>query len=317
MLKKISPLFFLLFTTISFSQKHSGEVGILVDNDLFTSTVNDQYYTNGIEIFYRFLNQNENSKIKKEITEIKFGQYIYNPHTVEAKTISKQDRPFAGYLFGEFGINKYYQSESVLKTNLQIGVVGPSSQAEGFQKSFHKFFGYKDVEGWDYQIRDAFSVQGNLLYSTKLFRKKTSEIIDFHLQGEANFGTILNGISVGPLARISLRKKLLPIYDSNLYGASLNSDKTKYKEQREFYFYINPSFNYQIFDATIQGSMFNNSSPVTYDLMPMRFNGEAGFKYRKENWNCHYSFVYRGKEIDNARNEGYFYGSIGVSYLLN
>ena len=316
MLKKISPLFFFLFSNAIFSQNTSVELGILVDNDLFSSTVNDQYYTNGIEIFYRFLNQNENQNLNKRITEFKFGQYIYNPHTVEARRITKHDRPFAGYLFVEAGMNRFYQSESVLKTNLQIGVVGPSSQAEEFQKLFHKAFGYKPVEGWNFQIQDAFALQGNMLYSKKLFPTQPAEKMDFNVQAEANFGTVLNGISFGPLTRIALWKKLVPMYDSNLHGASLNSDKEKYKEQSEFYFYVNPSVNYQIYDATIQGCMFGGNNPVTYDLVPLRFNGEAGFKYRKNHWNFHYVFVYRGKEVDNSRNEGYFYGSIGASYLL-
>lgn len=315
MLKKISPLFFLLFTTTFYSQNHSGEIGVVIDNDLFTSTVNDQYYTNGIEVFYKYLTKNENPKINKRITEFKFGQYIYNPHTVEAASIRKHDRPFAGYLFVEAAIHKFYQNESAFKISGQIGIVGPSSGAEGFQKLFHKAFGYKKVQGWGFQIQDALAVQGNVFYSKKLFPSKSNQNIDLNLQAEANFGTVLNGITAGPLARFSL-KKLLPVYDSNLHGASLNSDKEKYKEQSEFYFYINPSFNYQIYDTTIQGSMFNNDSPVTYDLIPIRFNGEAGFKYRKNHWNFHYVFVYRGKEVDNARNEGYFYGSIGASYLL-
>jgi len=306
---------FLLFAPLLFGQQKSAEIGLLIDNDLFTSTVNDQYYTNGIEIFYRFLNANENTNINKKITEFKFGQYIFNPHTVEAKRVSKQDRPFAGYLFAEAGIHKFYQSQSVLKISAQLGVVGPSSGAEGFQKMFHKAFGYKDVEGWDYQIHDALAVQGKLFYSKKMFASKRNENVDLHFKGEANFGTVLNGVTTGPLARFSL-KKLLPVYDSNLYGAALNSDKEKYKEQREFYFYVNPNVNVQVYDATIQGSMFNDESPVTFDLRPVRFYGEAGFKYRKNHWNLHYLFVYRSKEIENARNEGYFFGSISASYLL-
>ena len=93
-----------------FSQSKPKEIGIVIDNDLFTSTVNDQYYTNGIEIFYKYLSQNENPNINKKITEFKFGQYIYNPHTVEAASIRKHDRPFAGYLFAEAGIHKFYQN---------------------------------------------------------------------------------------------------------------------------------------------------------------------------------------------------------------
>jgi len=315
MLQKISPILFLLFTTTLLAQNKAAEIGVLIDNDLFTSTVNDQYYTNGIEVFYRFLNKNENPNINKKITEFKFGQYIYNPHTVLAASLRKHDRPFAGYLFGEAGIHKFYQNESVFKITGQIGVVGPSSGAEGFQEQFHKAFGYKKVQGWNYQIHDALAIQGNLFYSKKIFPSRFDQNVDFSLQGEANFGTVLNGITAGPLARFSL-KKLLPIYDSNLYGASLNSDIEKYKEQREFYFYINPNVNWQLYDATIQGSMFNNESPVTFDLRPLRFYGEAGFKYRKNHWNFHYLFIYKSKELEHPRNEGYFYGSISASYLL-
>ena len=55
---------------------------------------------------------------------------------------------------------------------------------------------------------------------------------------------------------------------------------------------------------------------LTFDLVPFRFNGEAGFKYRINNLNLSYVFVYRGKELYSRTISGYFYGSIGVSYLL-
>ncbi|WP_370029702.1 lipid A deacylase LpxR family protein [Flavobacterium sp. 28YEA47A] len=315
MCRKISLFLMLIFVLPLMAQQRNGEIGLIIDNDLFTSTVNDQYYTNGIEIFYRYLNRNEDPKINKKTTEFRIGQYIYNPHTVEAKLISKHDRPFAGYLFAEAGIAKFYQNESVLKFGTQLGVIGPNSQAEGFQKLFHKAFGYKDVEGWNYQIHNGVAVQGSLFYSKKLGPKQTGKI-DYHIQGEANLGSVFTGITIGPLARISLKKTLLPIYDSGLYGASLNADKAKYKEQSEFYFYINPNLNVQVYDATIQGRLFNDNSPVTYNLIPLRFNGEAGFRYRKNHWNLHYLFVFRSKELRNDRMENYFYGSIGATYLL-
>jgi len=105
------------------------------------------------------------------------------------------------------------------------------------------------------------------------------------------------------------------MYDSALYGASLNHNPEVHKEQQEFFLYLNPSINYQRYDTTIQGSMFNDDSPVTFPLLPFRFNAEAGIKYRKEHWNYSYSFNYRGKELTNNVIEGYFYGSIGIAYM--
>jgi len=305
----------LLLSSGLISAQRASEAGVILDNDLYTSTVNDKYYTNGVELFYRYLNKKSNEKINKQITEFRIGQYIYNPETVKADDIYVNDRPFAGYLFGRVGIHTYYQDESVLKLNFQAGYVGQNALGEEIQELFHNTFGYVAVHGWQHQIHNALALQLNGFYSKKI-NALSNQNIDLHAVGELNAGTVNNGISVGLLSRISL-KKLLPVYNSNLYNASLNSNPQVYKDEQEFYFYIAPYLNYQAYDATIQGSMFNDNSPVTFDLVPFRFNGEAGFKYRKNNWNLSYVFVYRGKELKNNVVEGYFYGSIGIGYILN
>lgn len=312
MLKKL--LIVLLASYSVSAQKRPAEIGIVFDNDLYVSTVNDKYYTNGFEFFYRYLISNENEKISKKIVEFRLGQYIYNPQTIRAADINKNDRPFAGYLFGEVGLNTFYQNESVLKVSGQLGYVGPNAFGEEVQRGFHDLFGYRNVYGWEHQIKNAFAVQANVFYSIKLFPKKES-YVDVQLQAEASVGTIFNSLTVGPVARFSL-KKLLPVYNSNLYDGSLRADKN-YKEESEFYFYASPKINYQVYDATIQGSMFNDNSPVTFPIEPFRFNAEAGLKFRKNHLNLSYSFVYRGREAKNRVIEGYFYGSIGVGYLLN
>ena len=291
------------------------EIGIISDNDLYTSSVNDKYYTNGLELYYRRLGQDENPEINKRQYEFKIGQYIYNPHTRFAEDIRRIDRPFAGYLFAEAGRNLFYQNQSVLKTNLQLGYVGPNSFAKEAQEVFHDVFGYKRIYGWDSEIRNALAVQANVFVSKRIVAGFSGDHVDFHVQAEANAGTIFDNLSAGLLARFSL-KKLLPVYNSNLYGATANADKSVYRSESEFYFYLNPGVNYQFYDATIQGSLFSNSSPVTFDLVPLRFIGEGGFKFRRNNWNLSYVFVYRGKEVDHPVNTGYFYGSIVIGHML-
>ncbi len=305
----------LISPVILLAQKGPAEIGIISDNDLYTSSVYDKYYTNGLEFFYRYMNQNSNEKIQKRITEFRFGQYVYNPQTRNGDDVNRNDRPFAGYLFVEAGRNLFYKNESVLKTNLQLGYVGPNALGEEMQRAFHDVFGYKRVYGWQNQIKNALAIQANLVYSKKILSTISNQTVDFHAQSELNVGTIWDAVNIGVLARIGI-KKLVPVYDSNLHGAAINVDSKAYKDQSEFYFYINPNLNYQAYDATIQGSMFNDNSPVTYDLIPFRFQGEAGFKFRKNHWNLSYSFLYRGKEVDNRANKNYFYGSIVLGYLL-
>lgn len=305
-----------LTTALTFGQAKTIEIGLITDNDLYTSSKNDMYYTNGIELFYRFLSKNNNDKINKKITEFRIGQYIYNPRFINEAAVAINDRPFTGYLFAEAGRSFFYQSESVLKTDFQLGFMGPNALGRETQESFHHLIGYKNVYGWENQLHNAFAVQAHVMYSKKLFPAKHNDFVDLHFQSEANIGTIFDGISTGLLARIGF-KKLLPIYDSNLHDASVSA--VPQYNVREFYFYAMPSVNYQFYDATIEGSMFNTTSPLTFDLEPLRFNAEAGLKYRHNNFNMSYSFIYRGRELNDPytnTNSGYFYGSIRFGYLL-
>lgn len=307
--KKALVVFLIMSSVFAFGQGKSIEIGLVTDNDLYTSSKNDKYYTNGLEVFYKFLSKNEKSEVNKKITEFRIGQYIYNPRSISSEDIATNDRPFAAYLFVEVGRSFFYQNESVVKYNVQIGNVGPDAFGKETQNFIHRILDHKEATGWEHQIRNTVALQSHVFYSKKLFAKLESKAIDFHFQSEANLGTIFTGVSTGFITRIAF-KKLAPIYNSNLYGGAIGSNES------EFYFYIAPSINYQLYDATIQGSLFNDDSPVTYNLVPLRFNGEAGFKYRKNNFNLGYSFVYRGKEVSNDENTGYFYGSISLSFLF-
>jgi hypothetical protein len=307
--KNIACAFFLCFIIQSWGQNRESEIGLLTDNDLYTSSRNDMYYTNGLELFYRFKTRNNTESIAKEITELKIGQYIYTPRFIDSPNKALVDRPYAGYLFGEFGKSFFYKNENVVKVSFQLGYVGPNAFGEQVQKNLHRIIGYKEVLGWENQIKNALAIQARFAFSKKMFPANPSSKIDLHWRSELNVGTVLTGASTGLLSRIAI-KKLVPVNDSNLYNGAIGSNAT------EFYFYIAPSINYQLYDATIQGSRFSNASPITFSLVPFRFNGEAGFKYRKNNLNLSYVFNYRGKELYSKTISGYFYGSIGVSYLL-
>lgn len=305
----------LLCSVLMWGQKPA-EIGLITDNDLYSSPINDQYYTAGLEIFYRYLGNSQNEKVAKKITEFRLGQYIYNPQSVRANEINVNDRPFAGYLFAEAGINTFYTDESIFKLTFQGGVVGPESGAEEVQRGLHQMVGYPTVRGWQYQITTTVAVQAAAFYSKKIFAERYKEKVDFHIQGEINLGTIWNTANIGAMSRISFKRPLQAMYNSSLHGAVLNHNKEAYKEQREFFLYINPMVQYMQYDATIQGSHFNTTSPVTFPLIPFRFNAEVGVKYRYNNWNYSYSVNYRGKELSNNVITAFYYGSIQLSYLL-
>lgn len=303
---------FLLFSIRLLSQGSSSEIGVITDNDLYTSTKNDQYYTNGLEVFYRYLSKNHHHNVLKKINEVHFGQYMYSPRRIYVDEEDMFDRPFAGYLFGEFGNTNFYANGNVFKKYFQIGLIGPNSLADKVQSGTHRLFHYPTFEQWNYQINNALGLQANFMVSLPFLTKFNNERLDFQWQSEAKIGAIFTSLSTSFVARIGI-KKLLKLSESNFHGASISEDTNP---KKELYIYMVPSINYQIYDATIQGSLINDKSPVTFDLIPIRINAELGLKYRKNNWNLSYAFVYRGKELKFYRNIGYFYGSIRLSYLL-
>ena len=98
------------------------------------------------------------------------------------------------------------------------------------------------------------------------------------------------------------------------YEGNLGTTKGTHKE---FFFQLNPSVRYAIYDATIQGSFLNRSSPVTFDLKPIVFTSEIGVFYAKNNFNIGYIYNVETKKLKSANvpktND---FGTIKINYLF-
>lgn len=300
---------FLLIPTLVWTQNRPNfEVGLQLENDSFVSTYNDFYYTNGIFAFANCLSSKSTSE-KKIVRSFKIGQQIFNPRIVKSPFPEDHNRPYAGYLFGEYKVTKMYQSNQVFGMSVRFGAVGPNSKAEQFQKWIHSSFNFGDIIGWEYQIQNLLAIQAGLDYSKPILSAVTTDKLDFHLKLDSEIGTAFTGFNIGALARISLLKSIVPMQKSNFYNGLGNSAK-------EFYFFILPKINVQIYDATIQGSLFNDDSPVVFGLKPIRFKAETGLKFKYGQFNVSAVFNYTSDEIKKSSSTGYYYGSVVGSYVF-
>jgi hypothetical protein len=50
---------------------------------------------------------------------------VFIPYKASVTSISQLDRPFAAYLYGSFGIHRFYKNDRMFNTSLQVGVLGP------------------------------------------------------------------------------------------------------------------------------------------------------------------------------------------------
>jgi len=297
------------------AQTYKNEFGFKSDNDSYLGQGSDRYYTNGLFINFRHAldQQKLREGLEKKTYELSAGQKMYNPYSGYAPDPALQDRPFAGYLYVEGAMNWFYSNESILKASAQIGTTGKNSLAEDGQELLHRVVGFYDLEGWDYQIRNELAVNLSAQYS-RLLTRTADNAVEFSFEGYANLGTTFSGAGAGILFRTgNLNQLFNSAYTDAVIG---NNAKTKALVKREFFFYAKPQLNLVAYDATIQGSMFNNNSPVTFDQKPLVFAQQLGVDYSSQRFTVDFGVIFKTKEVKSTA-RAHQWGSISMFYRFN
>jgi hypothetical protein len=84
--------------TFVLGQGRTREIGLITENDLYTSSKNDKYYTNRWKFFIGF--SEEWHRESKKIVEFRIGQLIYNPQFINKGAIAVIDRPLQAIFWG-------------------------------------------------------------------------------------------------------------------------------------------------------------------------------------------------------------------------
>ena len=309
-------LFFLFFsvTILSVSQSNfSKEISFINDNDLYTSFYRDGYYTNGMFLTLRAFKNDNVEKASKKIYKFQIGHLMFTAQKSTYPFASLHDRPFAGYFFGSFGIDRFYKSNNILTTDIEIGVIGPNAKGKELQSFMHSIYNYPEPLGWKHQIQNAFAINfnTNFLY---YFKKISSNLFDVSNYNTLKLGTIFTSVSSGVYSRIGF-KKLQPFNNSVAFNSNLNKSKQNHSES---FVFIKPMLNYVLYDATIQGSFLNKTSPVTFDVMPFNFSLEIGYKYYRKRFLYGYTYTYHTKKLKSLKaTNSNSYGSIYIGYYFN
>lgn len=314
-LKLLITISLLTISIGSFAQSFKNEFGFKSDNDAYLLYGQDRYYTNGLFINFRHAtNQQKLSKNLEKFTyEISAGQKMYNPISGYRPKIETQDRPFAGYLYAGANVNLFYKKESILKFGLELGTVGPDALGEDAQKLLHKLVGFYKIDGWDYQIRNEKAINLTTQF-TKLIGRSEIYKSDLTLESYANIGTTFSGAGIGVLLRSGDINQLF----NSAYTNSVisNHSKTEKLVKNEFFFYAKPQLNYIAYDATIQGSMFNHDSPLTFNVKPLVFVQQLGFNYSSARFTFDFGLYFKSKEVKSTA-RAHQYGSISMYYRFN
>lgn len=315
---------FVAFVLIAFckssaqSQTYKNQLGFKTDNDAYLAIKQDRYYTNGLEIYFIHALKNtktqDTNKLVKTIFGLNVGQKIFNAHSGKTSFIQRVDRPITAYLFASTYLQWLLKNETLYKAELQLGTIGPNANGQQTQEFIHQTFGFYKIDGWQFQLKNQFGVNLNLAYQKLLYRSKNKKS-DFSLPLSLMLGNTFTNLSTSVLFRTG---RLNPFYHSMTTQSNLSQSALSQKTKtNEFYFFVKPTLNFILYDATIQGGLFiNDKGPVVYQTQPLVFMQQLGAAYQTKLWNFMFEFTFKTIEVkSNAK--PHRYGTITIARNFN
>jgi lipid A 3-O-deacylase len=191
-----------------------GTFGILIENDWFGNADHD--YTNGVEITYTTAPQDTPDWLitlahwipvfsaKGDVrTRYALGQNMFTPINKTQANPSPTDRPYAGFLYGTFGL--VGDSGTHLdQLQFTVGVVGPMALAGETQNWVHGMIGDAKAQGWHYQLHNEPGLIIQYERSIKLIPPQSiiGLIFDIEPHYGAAVGNVYDFVNAGLMARL-------------------------------------------------------------------------------------------------------------------
>ncbi|MGI4022611.1 MAG: lipid A deacylase LpxR family protein [Janthinobacterium lividum] len=291
----------ILLLSVLFAQaqqkNYQNEAGFQTDNDSYLAQGSDRYYTNGLFLYFRHAISTDttNTKLFGKVLGFETGQKMFNAQSAVIPAARYVDRPFAGYLYVGSSLQYLFKNESALKLGLQLGVTGPAALGQEAQELIHQLIGFYRPVGWQYQIRNNVGVNLAADYDHLLFRKNWFDLAG---NSQVNLGTTFTGAGAGLTLRFG---KFNPLYHSvSTSGLVAKNRVIKEAHRREFFFYLKPTVNYIGYDATVQGSLFNqskNTDEITGNVAPFVLSQEIGGALTAGRWAFNLAAIFKTREV--------------------
>jgi hypothetical protein len=230
---------------------------------------------------------------------------IYTANDVYSTEIIEGDRPFASGLILEFYRHSISANKGVRLTNeFGIGVLGPMAGGRQVQDFIHSLLPNSfDVPGWDHQIGNDVIIQYSLSADKAIVIRGP---FTAGITGTFNLGTFKTNIDGGIEIQVG---NFLNYYSKALY----------YENNRKFSWRLalGLSGEFHAYDATLQGGIFNGSSPYTIQkelLNRSRFRIQIDAEIKYNRWILKWQWAAADHEFDGTYNHQW--GQVGIGHLF-
>ncbi|GAB4018185.1 hypothetical protein GCM10028808_51940 [Spirosoma migulaei] len=297
--------------TASFRQMGSDNYFRLhYDNDYFTTT--DYYYTQGynFEVVNPALRKNPLTKllIKARASHVQYGlaleHFGFTPTTIQSDAILVGDRPFAGcILLKTFSIATDTLRRVRVSSVLSTGMIGSVAFGGEMQAAIHRLINGVEPHGWQHQIRNDVILNYNLNYEKQLYAYRNALSVSANAQ--AQVGTFADRLQTGFVVM------------AGRFDSSFGTTSTQRRLPLQLYVYAQPLVSLVGYDATLQGGLFNRTSPYvipTDQLARTTFQANYGavLRYKKLYLEYYQSLLTREFETGKPHRWGGI--KIGVSF---
>jgi lipid A 3-O-deacylase len=245
---------------------------ISYDNDFFAAT--DYYFTQGIlvEAVSPRLRAFplRRALIAPSHTARRFGLAYeddgYTATDLKAPQILLHDHPYAGTKqFRMFAISIDSARQLRVTSALNLGIIGQGAGGAEIQTFIHRHTGNTIPQGWGNQIRNDLILNYEAGLERALLRRGDRLLVTGSAIGR--LGTYNTAVTAGATVLVG--------HVGNAFGTN--------SARRQWYAYAKPQLNLVGYDATLQGGMFNRSSPYTIasrDLERAVYRQQFGIVYR-------------------------------------
>lgn len=299
-----------------------------VDNDLFGSGGTDRHYTQGMRFSWLPSPDTVPDWVRDGALLVPgidasdhltfvfaVGQNMYTPEDITVPDPDPADRPYAGWLYGSFGVAVEDSQLNLLHNlSLDLGIVGPWSLAGKTQKMWHRLIGARTPRGWSHQLDNE---PGFILTYEARLRKRLGTSVggisaDITPKAGVSLGNIFTYGAIGASLRIGQNLDLdygPPFIRPSLPGAGL----VKRRGEWGWYLFAGIEGRAVARNIFLDGNTFSDSPSV--DKIPFVGDLQFGLAITMDRFRLSFTQIMRTREFEGQKGDDRF-GSVALTYLF-
>lgn len=279
------------------------------ENDFFA--LSDEYYSQGVNIEFvapaiqkfplaKLLVRN---RYLPTVTGVALEHQGFTPTNILTGDVLQNDRPYSSSLMLKtFSVITNQHTNHRLATQFSLGVMGPWAMGKEIQIAIHEKINPDKVpKGWKNQVHNDVIINYQLDYEQGLLIKRNLLIT---AKGGAKLGTYSTQLTSSFV--------FMTGHLDNPFQFVTTRDK-----DFQVYLYAEPRINFVVFDATMQGGVFNDRNPYTLDrdeISRLVFQQNAGLVIQFKAFTVEYSQTVMTREFKTGTPHSW--GSIRAAFVF-